>query len=429
MMVIIIQVSLLILIFLSLIKRNAAIFTLVVTFQILIYDVLSVFSDEQISTWIRWPLKGWQELIFLFSLLYFLLSKQKIPKLTWFFFSLTILGCITGFINGNPTNQIIQGFRIYLILPLSLFLLLESGIFRKMPIVYASWLLLWFCFLSVCYSIWQNYQFKDDLCFLWFYDFVDKIHPIEAARFNYIRNNGLRATGFFISPLIQSSILGFSTLISLRFVLNYKKLLKEKLPYILITIILIYGMYLCRTRIGWVILLGGLMQWLGYLYFFRHRYYNPFILPVFFIFLTFIWLLSGLSSDPSANGRLDQYAFCMENMKFWGLGFGHLFTITLFDSLIISAVLLFGIFSIFYLSIPVGVCHLISKISISDIKENNPFDPNFLFLPIFGFSFFILYMFAFQFTTGGPVIQLFYWFAFLILVNSRKANTENSNGK
>ncbi len=422
-MVILIQISLLLLILLSLLKKKAGLFVIVITFQILIYDVLSVFSDEQIPLWIRWPLKGWQEVILIFSLTTFLQSGKKLPRKAFIFFFLGILGCVTGLINGNSIDQIIQGFRIYLLLPFSLFLLLETGNFRRTPIYSAALLLLVFCCFSVGYSIWLDSQFNGELCFLWFYDFVDKIHPIEAARFNYIRNEGLRATGFFISPLIQSAILGFSTLISLRFILNKKAPYWDRLPYFLICCILICGLYYCRTRIGWIILVGGLLQWLGLQLFNRHRHYNPFLLPVSLIFLTFFWLLSGLSTDPSANGRIDQYAFCFKNLKFWGYGFGHIYTITLFDSLIISAILLFGIFSFLYLLIPIGVCYQLSKIHFQDLLVKNYLKPNFLFQPVFGFSFFILYMMAFQFTTGGPVIQLFYWFAFLILSNNRSTNS------
>jgi hypothetical protein len=420
MTILLIQFILLLLIFFSLLKKKPILFVLAVTFQILIYDVLSVFSDEQIPVWIRWPMKGWQELIFVYSGIYFLRKGLKLPTTTWIFFFLGLMGLLMGFIHGSPPEQIIQGFRLYLILPFSLFLLLESGIFNKLPIFHAAILLIGFCCLSVVYSLWLDTQFKGELCFLWFYDFVDKIHPIEAARFNYIRNEGLRATGFFISPLIQSAILGFVSLISLSFVLEKKGTLVTRLPYLLIAILLVGGLYLCRTRIGWIILSGGFIQWLSLQFFNRNRFYNPFYLPAFFVILTFTWLLSGFSSDPSANGRLDQYAFCFENFKFLGYGFGHVFTITLFDSLIISSALLFGIFSIFYLMIPIGVCYFISQIPLNRTNYKNYMDTNFLYKPIFGFSFFILYMMAFQFTTGGPTIQLFYWFSFLILNDNHK---------
>ncbi len=417
MIVVLIQILLLSMIFFSLWKRKSGLFISVITIQILLYDVFSVCSDEFLPIWLRWTMKGWQELIFLFSCFFFIREKKKMPSEFWVFLILGLIGLICGVINSNPADQIIQGFRLYLLLPFALIILLKTGIFEKFNVLIPAYILLAFCFLSVLYSLWLDSQFQGDLQQLWFYDFVDKRHPVEAARFNYIRDGGLRASGFFISPLVQSAALGFAALLCFRiFVQNWPANARQLLLG-LILIIFILGLYYCRTRIGWVIFGGGLFQWFGPKYLNKNRPFSPFLVPGALILITFLWLLSGFSTEPSANGRLDQYAFFLREFSFWGFGFGHPLTMTLFDSLVISSALLFGIFSILYLLIPVSICLNLGKILASNLPSKDSGSDFFLIQPVSAFSSMLLYSMVFQFTNGGPVIALFYWFAFLLFSN------------
>jgi hypothetical protein len=410
----IIQLLFLGLILYSLLAKKAKLFLLVVTIQILVYDVLSVYSDETLPRWIRWPAKGWQELIFVVALLQILIKRQSLPRWFLLFLVPASAGFAVALISSQIPGQIIQGFRIYLMLPLSLYLLMESRIFQHLPARIPAMVLLGFSFISVAYSVWQSAQFNGNLRLLWFYDFVDKIHPVELARFNYIREGGLRAPGFFISPLIQSAVLGLSALMAVGFLRNRNNSLTGYfIPGILFFVFMI-GLYLCRTRIGWILFGGGLVSWYIMKLKTRFRKIGPFLVPGLLVFATFLLLLSGISADPSANGRIDQYSFLLCNLKFWGYGFGHPYTITYFDSLIISSIFLFGVFAIIYLLIPLLICTKLH--SLNETFGNTRVDASFFLLPPFAaFSSIILYMMVFQFTIGGPAVNLYYWFAFIFI--------------
>ena len=413
---IILQLLLLGLILFSLLARKSKLFLLLVTVQVLVYDVFSVYSDEAISRWIRWPAKGWQELIFVVALVQMVIRRQSFSKWLLLFIVPAASGLAVAFLSGQAPGQIIQGFRIFLMLPLSLYLLMESRIFSRLSALIPAAVLLAFSALSVVYSFWQNQQFSGDLRLLWFYDFVNKIHPVELARFNYIRNGGLRATGFFISPLVQSAVLGFSALIAIYLVRAPKKSITAYVLPGMLLIVFVAGLYLCRTRIGWVIFGGGLISWYLGPYLSDWKKTAAFLVPGLLVFFTFAWLLSGFSSEPSANGRLSQYAYLIDNFRFWGFGFGHPLTMTVFDSLIISSVFLFGFFAIFYLLIPLLICARLNFLPEASEKDKGGLHTDFFLLPPFAaFSSMILYMMVFQFTNGGPVISLYYWFAFIFL--------------
>jgi hypothetical protein len=414
-----IQILLLSLIFFSLLKKKSVLFISAVSIQILLYDVLSVYSAETLPLWIRWPLKGWQELIFAFSLFMVLRDRKRLPLSAGVFFLLATIGLITGLLNGNPPDQLIQGFRLYLLLPFSLYLLFESRIFRELNALIPAGIFLGFCVLSVLYSLWLDHQFDGNLRILWFYDFVDKIHPVELARFNYIRNGGLRACGFFISPLIQSAALGFASLLGFCFFIQPQKSFLINVLTSLIVVLFTLGLFYCRTRIGWIIFSGGLLQWLAWPLLKKFRNFAPFIVPGLFVAITFAWLLSGFSSEPSANGRLDQYALLFEKFRFAGYGFGHPLTMTVFDSFIISSALLFGVFSVFYFLLPLQVCNQLNGIQNGFANPETRHSEGLVFHPVLSFSSMMLYMMVFQFTNGGPVISLFYWFAFILISNHK----------
>jgi len=405
-------------------NANVFWFAFCVTVIILGYDIYFVHIEEMLPKAYTWILKAWQEIILGFAIYKLWKSniKQSVPIYVLIF--LAIDGIAIGILNGNTTLQILKGARMYLVLPFSFYLLSVSGHFKNIQTVNIIIPLLAFTSLSTIYSIIQEFRFDGNLKILWFYDFVNNINPIEIARFNYIRDDHLRASGLFISPLIQSSILGFTCLIiTIWFVLGKSSLPSKTLGFLLG--LHVYGLFLCRTRIGFILFGIGLL--LSYLHFNKSslNYWMSISVPLVLILITILVLVLGFSNDSSALGRIPQYEFLFSNFRWFGLGFGSPKTLTFFDSMYISSGLVYGIHCLTYIFIPFWACYKL-YMERSYYMDFSSLDSIF-FAATFGYCFSLLYMFAFQFTLGSPTIQIFYWLIFAFLsryhISKKSSNT------
>jgi hypothetical protein len=408
----------------SLIFEKSLYFSFFCTIYILLYDYTFVLLKYEVPPSILFLFKSWQEIIILFSIIRIVARRKRLESIDIIVISLAILGTALGVFYGNKNFDVFKGLRLYMGSILAFLLLFRSGIFDKIDLKLVFNCIIFVCTISSIYSIYLDSKFLGDLRILWFYDFVDSINPIEIARFNYIRDDKLRASGFFISPLIQSTLLGLVSLYLLVSCLSGAEQ-KNLVFKCLLLAVNLYGIYLCRTRIGTFILAIGLILAFGVVFYDKLKYFHSFGFTFFLIFVTFFSLLFGLTSDPSALGRIPQYLFLKENFQFFGFGFGHPSTLTVFDSMFVSAALALGVFSAFYFIIPIGICFNLDKIKGFLSKTND--DSKIRFAVIYGFSFSILYMFAFQFTLGSASMHLFYFLSFAVILNLSKSRDSAPN--
>jgi len=400
----------------SLIRKKPTLFSACLTLLILIHDVLFVSLKNWIPGSLYFPIKSWQEILTLVGLFFFIRKKIKPDKLVFFLTGLLVYGLLFGIFQGTKPFEIFKGFRMYMLIIIGLVLLYQSEFFKEINVKIIFQIFIAFTTLSSLYSIFMDYIFIRDLKVLWFYDFVNQINPIESARFNYIRDGSLRACGLFISPLIQSILLGFSTLILALFTFkNPEK--RNPAWFAALFLTNLFGLMLCRTRIGWFVLMGGLILAITHLYYQRLTLYQSYLLPVILILGTLFILLFGFTNDPSALGRIPQYKLLFTHFNFFGFGFGHPSTLTVYDSMYISAGLTFGVLGIVYILIPILACRQLFRL------RNNFSNPekieSLYFAATYGFSFILLYVFAFQFTLGSPTVLLFYFLVYSFSINVR----------
>jgi len=369
-----------------------------------------------VSVFYYYSIKCWQEILTIFGFVRLLISKKKLGWPVFFILSLAIHGLFVGIIQGTNFFEIFRGFRMYLLFICGLFLLFYSDYFKRINLRLIFTVFIGFTTFSALYSVWVDYLYMGDLKVLWFYNFVNQINPIESARFNYVRDGGLRACGLLISPLIQSLLLGFSTLILTLLTFKNPERRNPAWNFILLTIQII-GLILCRTRIGWFVVGGGLVLAFAHLYCHRLSLYQSYLVPIVLVLMTLFILLFGYTTDPSALGRIPQYKLLFLNFNWVGLGFGHPSTLTVFDSMYISAGLTFGVLGLLYIMIPVMACAILHDQRKNYLDHTKP--DSFYFAASYGFSFILLYVFAFQFTLGSPTVLLFYFLVYSFSVESK----------
>jgi hypothetical protein len=326
-------------------------------------------------------------------------------------FCLSLLSVLVSFFEKNPLFQIFSGYRMY-VLPLLLFSSLDyMGFYNRVNSAILANVLVLFSIISIISTFFQFYTFNGELSSLWFYDYFATVLDIklEDVWFNYLRDDKLRATGLYVNTLINSMVIGFFSLFNFARVL-YSDCLKVRMVSIIILCGLMYALYLTNARIGFVMFFVGTICGL---LFFKTRTKNFGLLlsiPLFCIAMTFIALLLGFIRDLSALGRLIQYVEFLSFLKIQGIGIGNDLVITQYDSWYISVLLAFGIFSVFYIGLHYFLVRRLNFDHSNFVKiENNLSKSDLAFyFTIYAFSFSLVYIFAFQFTIGGPALMVFY---------------------
>lgn len=412
--------------FASFLWRKATIFIIFLILIVFFYEFFFIQISDTVDDVLFYIIKSWQEYLFAILLIFIfikILIRNTIKYSTTdkniftILLLLTIAGFATSLLQSISFFDAFLGWRTY-ILPIFLnFLIYYSDNLFHSSTKAINYTLISLSCIMVLYAIHLDLNFNGNLKQLFFYEYVNKISPIEQGRYNYIRNDQLRATGFFVSPLIYSSFLGYTSLILLYYFIFSG--LQKKIWFAIVFALIFYGQHIARTRIGLVNFGVGILS--TFLV-----YYKPgislrkiILIPLSLIILTFIGLITGLTSDPSALGRLVQYATIPENFKIAGLGFGAPLTTVFFDSWYISALLLFGLFFPIYLYLHILLLRKIHpyvsfyKTNLVSIHEKVFFFANY------GFFISFIYMFAFQYILGSATIYVFYVMIFLIISKNR----------
>ncbi|WP_132051652.1 hypothetical protein [Pseudocnuella soli] len=328
------------------------------------------------------------------------------------FIALTLTGIITGIVQKNEISQVFLGWRMYLLPFLWAFLLYKTSFFKHTKAVTIVRYLVFVPVLIVLVALYYNEVYRQDLRILWFYNFIDEINPIESHAFDFIRDDKLRATGIFVSPLIYATYLSISLIILFFYLLFSRRSFLKSFGLFSILLLLVYGQYLSRTRIGFIIfavaLIGSALA-----YFKPSTRFSVFLsVPLILLLFTFLSLGLGFSEDPSALGRLLQYASVPEHFILFGVGFGSELTNVRFDSFYISVLLLFGVLAPLYFRLyfvllkKMHRCLPYFKSCEHDIHER------IIFYAGFGYCLSFLYTFGFHFTAGSATIQMFYLLLF-----------------
>jgi hypothetical protein len=416
--------------FLSFFFKEKWIFLLFLLGLITFYDFIFINLSSYVSPAVLYATKSWQEYLTLFLLLILLISKSRFTALnkfdSWFlsfFLFLTVLSAAVGMANGISFMQVFLGWRMYMMPLLWSFLLYKTSIFRQIPSKVVVHFLAIVSVIVITVGIYQNMNFNGDLRRLWFYDFIDKLNPIDDHPFDFIRDDQLRVTGIFVSPLIYASFLSYSLLILTFYILLKKHALIKKMIAFLLLAFILYGQILSRTRIGFIIFMVGLAC--SFLAYFKPllKYGWSVLIPLLFVITTLISLIAGITEDLSALGRLIQYASLPSNFVILGQGFGAEMTNVFFDSFYISIIVLFGMFVPIYIWLYLVLLKKMNQKAVY-VKYVEPGIYNrILYYASYGFFFSFIYTFGFHFSIGSATIQIFYLMLFYFVSKFQSTET------
>jgi hypothetical protein len=304
--------------------------------------------------------------------------------------------------------DLLFGLRLFITPILLCYLLLHNGVFRA---VRGRHILNCIIVVTVVAGlsglIQKNYFYtvRD----LWFFDYFNHFpkNPVLVGFANYIRNDKLRMTGFFVSPIAQALTLGVGIqLVAARLLYSGRRL--SEIAFLVVVIaFLIYCQYGTFTRVGMImdvlgvtILLGSRILKTG-----RKLLYA---LPTLAVLATFALLLVGGTTEVSALGRLGQYVEFVQRFQFKGLGFAHQFVSTYFDSYYISLMLLFGL----AVMGPVIYLYKLNRNTYRLVE----FQPGQEFAQAtFAITATFIYVFAFQFVAGSIPYRLYFLLLFYCL--------------
>jgi hypothetical protein len=416
--------------FLSFFYEKKWIFLLLLLGLITFYDFIFINISSFVSPAVLYVIKSWQEYLLLFLLLILFFFRDRFADLNKFdrgflgcFLFLTLTSAAVGIANGTDFMSVFLGWRMYMMPVLWSFLLYKTSIFKQTPSRLIVYFLAMASIVVVLFGIYQNLTFYDNLRNLWFYDFIDKLNPIEDHPFDFIRDDQLRVTSIFVSPLIYACFLSYTLLLLVFYLVMRKRQTVKRIVAVLLLAFIVYGQILSRTRIGFIILVVGLCC--SFLIYFKpsSKLGLSIFIPFLFLITTMMSLIAGVTEDLSALGRLIQYASLASNFVLAGLGFGAELTNVYFDSLYISVFILFGAFALVYLWLYYVLLKKVNSFSlyVKLIEEN--FYNSLLYYSSYGFFFSFIYTFGFHFSIGSATIQIFYLMLFYFISKFESVET------
>ncbi|MFN8575918.1 MAG: hypothetical protein U0354_03600 [Candidatus Sericytochromatia bacterium] len=362
-------------------------------------------------------LSSWKEiafvLIIIISLLFFpykfLDFKKNVSiKFLLIIVILSIYGIIVGLGNKyNIFNVMVDNRDI--MLPLYYFVLFLVMKFEVKNYKLLNYFLLFFISIHSVEAIYSYFTFSGNVKELWFYEnAVSSTTGLQFDPVNFVRNDKVRATGFFSSPLEYSLTLVFFLYINLYYILADSKWL-NKIFFVLNFIFISSAIYVSQVRTSFLtFFMGGLV----FLFIYSNRVklkYKSFIAlftPISYVILTFVYLsfnISDFLKDPSSLGRITQYieAFELLTSKFGGIGFGNVGPKGEygFDSNVLVSLMAFGwlggiIYNFIYLYIYIKLISYISTVKLYSKDINF----NVLYFSILSYYSCFIYFFAFQYT-------------------------------
>lgn len=396
------------------------------------YDYVFINASYYLPSLILNVLKPFNEYFFLFLLFGSVIKLfktglfkfTKLDKVTIKFFILPsiLIFAYHNLLDVKNISNTIQGVRTYIIPVIIPYLLFRRGWLVKINFAFICYTIITLSIIAVLFGIYQKFTFRGDIKSLWFAEFFAKMNddPVGNAPFDFIRNEVLRTTSFFVSPIIYSFVVATAIIVSV--CMFFSKIVKfSKIILSIIIILLFYGLIISETRVGLInFFIGIILIYYGSFSKKKYTFFIMIIVPIIWIIFTFITLIYGFTDELSALGRLTQYASFFEYFKINGLGFSDENVLTRWDTFYMSLTFLFGIFVIFPLLFIYKInSYLFNK--YQTISEES----KYFALAVLVISLTFIYSFAFQFTAGSYPYKLIFLLIFIVLPHSNHILYDN----
>jgi hypothetical protein len=402
--------------------RRFDLFICVYIYSLFTYDYIFINASYYFPSRLVALLKPYSEYLAIYFLYYlYFVQKKRISLwdrfdayLIWFIILPTVVVIVANDLAGHRMiGETMLGMRLYLMPLVLAYLLYKCGILKdcdQLKIVNTIFI---FSIFSGVYGFFQKAYFRGTVKDLWFYPFFTKngYNPLDFWAANYIRDNRLRITGYYVSPITYSVAFCLPILIVLTIFANSYHKLSNHIRYLLLSFLLFFLWYqwFSQTRIGLIVdVIGALV--IVYAKLKRPSFLRLILIPAAFIGFTFSTLLLKTTNDASALGRVDQYQAFLKYYTFFGLGFKHELVHTYFDTYFVSVGLLYGVFCIFPFLFIFKTLRAAYDVVVSN--ENNYF-----FEATFFLSLTFIYIFCFQFMAGSTPYRLYFLLLFVILAN------------
>lgn len=359
----------------------------------------------------------WKEVVFI-SLGFFIIIKRDIffnaiknkflIKYLLMIIALSLYGIVIGFLKGYGLFNIFVGARD-IMLPLFFFYIFSTFDMDSKNIKYINYSLVVIFLIHTIYGSYSYLTFDGDPSKLWFYDIYSNVEEgVGFEGVNYIRNDKLRASGMFTSPIEYSLSLVLLLYVSIYYIIFHKSF-SSKAVFFLISIFFTIGIYISQVRTSFIVFLIG---FLIFLIVFKtnikisYKKFTSAFIPISIVLVSLIYLSMNISEflvDESSLGRLKQYgeSYILLSSSIVGYGFGNIGTKGefAFDSNVIISLLAFGwIGGIIYLGLYISILfNLISKVKLI-YSSNTDIHFKVLYLSLISYYPCSFYFFAFQYT-------------------------------
>lgn len=416
-------------------KKNTLLAILLVTLS-LFHDFIFIHFSYYFSETVTYIAKSWQELLLVLGLIAWfirVLKKNSISKnknilsVMMILFFLMFIGFVSSLRTGDNFPDILLGIRNYIFPILLPTVLLLNSSFKNIALEKIIKYILLIGLLFVFYGFYQRKlflfygggeiipDFTSELFYknvdkvfsktLWYHKFFELDYMITGW-YDRVRNFQLRATSFFVSPLIFSLLLNLClTIVLARFF--YGKKNKNKFYLILFCIIFLYGVQISQVRTSLVFVSISVLVILFKKYFGAYNW-KILLIPLALILLTFFSISYIGDLDNSARYRLVQYKMMLQNFTILGTGIGSKEATVKYDSMVISSVYAFGLFSILFF-------YIHYKLYSMSVQKTEAFKKSYLYyyvvLIVSCFMAF-LYFAVFQYTLSSGPLKLFYYLVF-----------------
>jgi len=409
---------------LSLSYRKYNVFAVVYLLSIFFYDFLFINASYFLPSSLVAVLKPYNEYLFIFLTIRLFLVKLNniksrnilMDKIILYLILVTLAVLLLNDFSSNidPVSTIL-GIRIYLLPILLPYLMYKANWLATIDKKTFLSSLFLATLITIGYGTIQQMTFNGNVNSLWFYKFfnLNGENPVETGFYNFVRNDKLRTTSFFVSPIIYSISVAMSAVfVATLLIMKQNKMFKRSTLFLLL-IAFIYGLLIAETRVGIFILAMAIAMLLVTKLTNRKGIYKLLAtIPFIAMILTFLSLIYGYTDDLSALGRLIQYMSFFEYFKPLGLGFNSEYVLTMFDTYYMSLALVYGVFIV----VPIYFYYKLNKVLYYQILEINGL--NLLFAKgVFVLSLTFIYSFAFQFTAGAYQFRMLFFLIFIVLSN------------